>query len=143
MWRCKSCGREYDDWPDKCYKCDIQRSENALDQEHPSEFNNRKGNDEELKFTKLRNYSNIIVSVGYILAGIEILYALLLLSNLYYIGGIEVLFIIIATTISVTITVITFTILGHIILVFLDIEENTRQTSEKLNKLSTLIVKKE
>ena len=58
---------------------------------------------------------------------------------MYYLGGTEGFLIITATAISVVLTKVTFTIIGHMILVFLDIEENTRQTSEKLDKLSSII----
>lgn len=143
MWRCQSCGREYDEWVDKCYTCDIPRSENDLNQESKSEDDNNRINNVETKFAKLRSYSNLIVSVGYILAGIQILYSLLLLSNMYYLGETEGFLIITATVISVVLTIVTFTIIGHMILVFLDIEENTRQTSEKLDKLSSIIEEQE
>ena len=143
MWRCQSCGREYDEWVDKCYTCDIPRSENDLNQESESEDNNNRINHVKIKFEKLRSYSKLIVSVGYILAGIQILYSLLLLSNMYYLGGTEGFLIITATAISVVLTIVTFTIIGHMILVFLDIEENTRQTSEKLDKLSSIIEEQE
>lgn len=141
MWKCKTCSTEYDEWVDECYKCNISRSKNDSNQESCSENEENQTNDNESRFEKLRSYSNLIISLGYILAGVEILYALFLLNNLYYMGGTGGLFIVIATAISVALTIITFVIIGHTILVFLDIEENTRQTSKKLEEVSILIKK--
>lgn len=134
MWICKTCNKEHDEWVDKCETCNISRNSNDSITESKTEEKSEEINNSELKFTTLRSYANI----GYILAGIEILFTLFTLSTFYNIGGVEVMFILMVMAISVALTIIIFTIIGNLILVFLDIEENTRHTSEKLDKLFDL-----
>ena len=126
MWICKTCNKEHDEWIDKCETCKISRNSNDLIQEPQTEEKSEGINNLEVKFTTLRSYAKIIVTIGYILAGLEILFALLVLNTYYNIGGVEVMFILMVTAISVAVTIILFSIIGHLILVFLDIEENTR-----------------
>ena len=141
MWICKTCNKEHDEWVDKCETCNISRNSNDLIPEPQTEEKGEEINNLELKFNTLRSYAKIIIFLGYILAGIEILFTLFTLSTFYNIGGVEVMFILMVMAISVALTIIIFTIIGHLILVFLDIEENTRHTSEKLDKLFFLTEK--
>ena len=126
MWICKTCNKEHDEWIDKCETCNISRNSNDLIPDPQAEEKSEGINNTESKFTTLRSYAKIIVTIGYILAGLEILFALLALNTFYNIGGVEVMFILMVTAIAVALTIIIFTIIGHLILVFLDIEENTR-----------------
>lgn len=139
MWICKTCNKEHDEWVDKCETCNISRNSNDLIPEPQTEEKSEEINISELKFKTLRSYAKLIVSLGYILAGLEILFTLLALNTFYNIGGVEVMFILMVTAISVALTIIIFTIMGHLILVFLDIEENTRHTSDNLDKLFFII----
>ena len=141
MWICKTCNKEHDEWVDKCETCNISRNSNDLIPEPKTEEKSEEINNTELKFTTLRSSAKLIISLGYILAGIEILFTLLALNTFYNMSGVEVIFILLVMAISVALTIIIFTIIGHLILVLLDIEENTRHTSDKLDKLIFIIEK--
>lgn len=141
MWICKTCNKELDEWVKKCETCNISRNSNDLIPESQTEEKSEEINNTELKFSTLRSYAKIIVSIGYILAGLEILFSIFALNTFYNIDGVVVMFLVMVTAISVALTIIMFTIIGHLILVFLDIEENTRHTSNKLDKLFLIIEK--
>ena len=132
MWKCKKCNSEVEDNFDICWNCNADKAGNdSNDLEIKKVANNIKADiakSAEMRYPALRTISFLFKILSYVVFGLTII-ALFIEANRNYSDGLSI---ILTFVIGLLLGMILLA-LSESIIVLVDIEANTRKTSNRSN----------